>query len=99
MHSQSMCIGIYVYVFYLHVCMYTTCMQCQGNRKRLSSSRKLELQNVVSSPAWWDLNLSLLQEQYLLLTTETGLQSQDVFYNCLEYHRVKDLNLPNVATL
>lgn len=41
-----------MWVFCLHVCIWTTCVMCYEGQKRVPDLLELELQTVVSHPVW-----------------------------------------------
>lgn len=73
LESQKCC----VWMFTLHACVYVSYV-CSGQRawKRASDPMKLELQRGELPCGLWESNLSLLQEQQVLLTTGQSLQAR-----------------------
>ena len=65
----------FIYLFYVHWCF--ACIYVYG---RVSGPLELELQTVVSCHCGsWELNLSPLEEQPVLLVTEKSLQPHAAF--------------------
>lgn len=61
-------------MFYVHVCMYTTCMPGAYRGRKMSYSPGIGVTHGCESPCeCWDMNLGPLKEQPLFFTAEPSL--------------------------